>query len=338
MDKNQLEELKQKFEQVKSEKEKQGEPTIPPEKIHKVIKKAKEIEKLNNLSNIEESEEENITTEYETFKLSKNTMFDEYFTIKTEEQTMSVNLPSKGVGYTNEQLKNGTILLAPLTGLDEEKLIAIKDSNDLIGSFYNFIDSKIKTPGININQILANDFISIVLYLQIISNQDIPEDRIINTETYCPNCSTQNFFEGLDVAKLEISEIKDTKFPLEIEVGGYIILMKYLTIGDIRTVEKAVEHDKDNKLIKQYGLDTTKIREQQFRTLKIINKENGEILPPTKWFEFYLNLDRKNKKILNSKLIEYDNFGIPFYTTKCKNCGRIVRFQITTKFITLFFK
>jgi len=248
-----------------------------------------------------------------------------------DEVTGNCDLPSQGKGYLEDNpFSSGVATISALKGIDEEKIISLKNDNNIIRSFYNLIGSKIKNG--NIYNLYSNDFPIILFFLKTFSYQD-EEFNKYSFRSFCDKCSSQVNFEDIDINEIEFKEWEgDIPFVFTLDKDNIQITFKPLTIGEEIEVSKQVEKDKKNVVFK--NLDTIRLRLWEAMTVKLV--QNGNELNKNDYFSFYLNMPLKTKAEFKKKITDFELFGNGFYHSTCPNCGAENDFLVTINYSKLF--
>jgi len=311
---------KKAFEEFKTELE---EPTV--------------VQKTSKKKDNQETLEKKLKTKAENFKQSNiiglTPSSSQIF--ENQNEIVSVfNLPSQGKGYENPELKKGFLNVAALTGIDEERLISLKNEPDVLKSFYKILSGKIKDTGVSVYDLYVNDFFAFLFFLKHISFEPDSEEALYQFRTLCPECNRELNLE-VNVGEIEFCDLQDDfSIPFVFEIEDYTFVMRCLTLLDDIEITKKTEKDKKNPIFKQQGLDTTRINSLVART--VLLKKGETVLTKGEYFNFYLNLDLKRKKILEKKLQSFDKFGTPLYTTFCQGCQKEVEVIVPLNFPKLF--
>jgi len=309
-DENQAKKKFEKFKKELNSSETSDEKTIKEE----LLKKAESVEKKE-------------------FTVINNN-FDQSLMSDDTDIIGTLELPSKGKGYEIPELKMGSIQVSALNGIDEERLLSLRNDNDPTKSFYKIMNSKIKTQNVSVYDLYLNDFAAFLFFLKHISTSDIPEASLYSFVSVCPSCGSQINADA-DIKDLDFKDLENS-IPSKIITGDYEITMKPLTILDDLNISKKVQTDKKNAGFKAQGIDTYRIRMWEARTLSILDLKNNKEIPKNEYFHFYLKMNLSNKQKLRKTLDTLDNWGFPTYITYCQSCKEEVEVSVPLDFLKLF--
>lgn len=309
----------------------QEEAGLDSDQIDKALQRAKEAQqKQQEKMGVKPEPKQTDFNEIKNEKLFGKDIFKEKFELKIDTTPKSVFVfPSKGIAYENEKtLQNlESIPVYAMTGFDEETLLSLRSSNDVMESFYDFINSKIAYEGFDCKKLIPEDFFPLLYFIRLFSNQDEPSARLFSFSSFCPKCKARNDFENVDLADMEIVEYNGFEYPYPVKLKNETVYLKYIPIEKEKIISQAVDYDKENEILKKHNIDTTRIREYQFRTVKIIGKE-GELLPVEDWFNFYLNMNTSDKRKINEAVGYMGKVGSVEHSAICKSCSRRSSFRV----------
>jgi len=309
---------------------------ITQEVLQNVLGKKAEIEKKQNDYSFGESQSQLQTTTNQNIFHSGNVFEEEFVLSSLEEPAVKFILPTKGKGSKNPFLKRGFINIKPLNNYDEEILLNLKNSNETMDDFFEFLNSKI-VEDVNVAEIALADLTAIPIFLKSISDKNLKEkekEKIVETIA-CPLCNEKSIIH-YGAEEIDITEIDNkTEMPFKIELSNNVIVyVNFMTYGHLKQVKKAVEYDKTLEVFKKNKIDTTRIREWQIITDKIYVE--NQLLEPKQWFNFYLNLSREDKKTMKQNIDKISKIGVATITKTCNNCKKTVQFPSDISLSILF--
>jgi hypothetical protein len=146
------------------------------------------------------------------------------------EQKFTINLPSKGKQYPNNQ---STISISTLVG-DDEELLAELSKHNVANTFYRLLESKV--DNFDVKQLTLGDELYLLLWLASNSySNEYPVSYV------CPECETRN--ESIvDLNKLEVISAPDSvNIPVTVDTSFGKVAVRLLTVGDEIEISKIKE-------------------------------------------------------------------------------------------------
>ena len=224
----------------------------------------------------------------------------------------AVKLPSLGLFYDQDTVKDGYIELCPLSAR-EEKLIAGIRGNNVDDIIDTVLERCMKTK-INSDELLITDRFYLLLMLRANSYGEN-----YNVELTCGECGTEGKYTVKIPSDFDITEANpDAAYPFTVGLpdSGLTITYRLLTGKDQKEIKTAVDKDQKKGLAGQG--DPAFI----YTLAKHITAVNGKKLNLLVALQLVERLSAKDSRYLQETVDANTPGIIPTIRKKCNTCGK----------------